>query len=466
MLSLLKTSLQQHIDAGIPAGPGVRQISLPWTPGSHVPMLDWLNTCTLYPQFYWQHRDGAQEAASCGGLLTFDRLSAAQRFLSTNRTAWPALRLWGINAFGNGNDNSEQNDGDDDSAGDGQNGHANGNDAGEPESCLLLPRLTWQRDAQSHRLVLNLASDVSLGDDARLCLAWLQQAAPATPLPPWTAQLREEVHQPERSRWRDTVAQALAQFGRGGLTKVVLARRTRLGFSGNINPHALMAASRRVNHDCYHYMLAWSAQRAFLGSSPERLYLRRQRQLDTEALAGTVASRSASATVGQLAQWLMNDDKNQRENLLVVDDICQRLQDSAITLDVMPPEVVRLRTVQHLRRAITARLDCRDDSRCLAMLQPTAAVAGLPRDAARAFIARHEPFDRQWYAGSAGYLSHAQAEFCVSLRCALAERQTLWLYAGAGIVEGSDAEREWQEVNNKAAGLRTLLTGDKPTAAN
>ncbi|HEY0209859.1 isochorismate synthase [Acerihabitans sp.] len=462
MLMLLNSALQQRIDAGIADRPGIQQITLPWTPGGHVPMLDWLHDATLYPQFYWQHRDGAQEAAASGGLLIFDRLSKAQDFLAAHSPAWPELRLWGINAFGSEDDNGE----------DGEDENGCGNDdtpddgAAEPESCLFLPRLTWERDGQSHRLVLNLASDASLRDDAAQCLAWLRQAAPAMPLMPWSAQPHEEVHQPEHACWREMISQALAAVGQGALTKVVLARRTRLGFRGHLNPHALMAASRRVNHDCYHYMLAWSAQSSFLGSSPERLYLRRGERLDTEALAGTVASQSPSANAGQLARWLMNDDKNQRENLLVVDDICQRLQAAVDTFDVMPPEIVRLRTVQHLRRAITARLNSRDDARCLSMLQPTAAVAGLPRDAARAFIARHEPFDRQWYAGSAGYLSRERTEFCVSLRCALVERQSLWLYAGAGIVEGSDADREWQEVNNKAAGLRTLFTGDKAAAPN
>lgn len=52
----------------------------------------------------------------------------------------------------------------------------------------------------------------------------------------------------------------------------------------------------------------------------------------------------------------MKDDKNQRENMLVVEDICQRLQSEASTLDVLPPQVVRLRKVQHLRRCIWTEL--------------------------------------------------------------------------------------------------------------
>lgn len=150
-------------------------------------------------------------------------------------------------------------------------------------------------------------------------------------------------------------------------------------------------------------------------------------------------------------------EKNQRENLLVVDDICQRLQGGVAAVDVMPPEIIRLRKVQHLRRCIHAQLNHASDTDCLQRLQPTAAVAGLPRNVARQFITEHEPISRGWYAGSAGYLSLKQTEFSVTLRSAWVEDQKVHLYAGAGIVAGSDAEQEWQEINNKSAGLRTLL---------
>jgi menaquinone-specific isochorismate synthase len=72
-------------------------------------------------------------------------------------------------------------------------------------------------------------------------------------------------------------------------------------------------------------------------------------------------------------------------------------------------------------------------------------------------ITQYEPFAREWYAGSAGYLSLKQSEFCVALRCAKISGTTVRLYAGAGIVAGSDPTMEWQEIENKAAGLRSLL---------
>ena len=221
-----------------------------------------------------------------------------------------------------------------------------------------------------------------------------------------------------------------------------------------------MASSRRLNLNCYHFFMAFSADTAFLGSSPERLYRRRDTALRTEALAGTVANHPEDHRAWQLGDWLMKDDKNQRENMLVVEDICQRLQHHTRTLEILPAQVLRLRKVQHLRRCIWTELKQPDDEQCLHILQPTAAVAGLPRQAAREFIAKVEPFDREWYAGSAGYLSRDQSEFCVTLRSARVHDDALRLYAGAGIVSGSDPEQEWQEIENKAAGLRSLLLRD------
>jgi isochorismate synthase EntC len=83
----------------------------------------------------------------------------------------------------------------------------------------------------------------------------------------------------------------------------------------------------------------------------------------------------------------MNDDKNQRENMLVVEDICQRLQHHTQTLEVLPAQVVRLRKVQHLRRCIWTELKQADDEQCLHVLQPTAAVAGY-RDRRRVSLSK------------------------------------------------------------------------------
>ncbi|QMD47243.1 isochorismate synthase MenF [Citrobacter freundii] len=419
-------SLMRHLSQEMPAAPGIRIYDIPFPLNDAFDALGWLASQPVWPQFYWQQRNGDEEAAVLGAVAVFSSLESAQQFLHQHDNH-PDLRIWGLNAF-------------------------------EPQrGNLMLPRLEWRRCAGVASLRLHLYSDVSLREDAAHAIAFISSLAPVKPLPALRLNLTGEQHWPDKAGWIGLIKLATQTIAGEDLDKVVLARATDLQFSQSVNAAAVMASSRRLNLNCYHFFMAFSADTAFLGSSPERLYRRRDTALRTEALAGTVANHPEDHRAWQLGDWLMKDDKNQRENMLVVEDICQRLQGCTQTLDVLPPQVLRLRKVQHLRRCIWTELNQADDTLCLMQLQPTAAVAGIPRELAREFIQQNEPFEREWYAGSAGYLSLRQSEFCVSLRSAKISANVVRLYAGAGIVRGSDPEQEWQEIDNKAAGLRTLL---------
>lgn len=416
--------LHGQLAGDIPCSPGFCFFDVPFPLNDAFDPLAWLASQPLFPQFYWQQRSGEDEAAALGALCHFSSLPLAQQFIQQHPEA---IRVWGLNAF-NPKDGS-----------------------------LFLPRLEWRREGGRATLRLYVFSDTSLAEDAACARAFLATLVASKPLVNVQQVCLQQQHFPDHAGWGTLIAQALHALENAELDKVVLARATDYRFASPVHAASLMAASRRLNHHCFHFMYAFDAQHAFLGSTPERLWRRRGNALRTEALAGTVASHENDQQAQRLADWLMSDDKNQRENMLVVEDICQRLQRETGALDVLPPQVVRLRKVQHLRRCIWTDLHTPDDALCLALLQPTAAVAGLPRSEARAFIQQHEPFTREWYAGSAGYLSREQSEFCVALRSAKISGETVRLYAGAGIVPGSDAEQEWQEIENKAAGLRSLL---------
>lgn len=400
---------------------GYRRLRIPLQDGGD--SLSWLQAQRCWPQLWWQHRNGKETVAVCGALRHYRTIRQAQAAAEQLPADW---RIWGANDFA------------------------------LQQSYLFLPRLVWRRSESGSQLQLFLY------DDVQQALQFLDDLQPAQPIPALNPRLLRKQHLPEQPGWHQMVDHALTAIAAGELDKVVLARATDYRFSQCISAAALLAASRRVNHHCYHFMLAFDQQHAFVGSSPERLFLRQQSELLTEALAGTVASGDSEQQAARNAHWLRHDDKNQRENLLVVDDICQRLHGMVSGLEVMPAEVLRLRKVQHLRRRIHGLLRQRSDELCLNHLQPTAAVAGYPRQAARDFIHHHEPFNRQWYAGSLGYLSRQKSEFSVSLRSALVEQQCVRLYAGAGIVAGSDADQEWQEIDNKAAALASLLGEEAP----
>jgi menaquinone-specific isochorismate synthase len=428
-ISIALERLGDFLQQDIPATPGLRHFDVSFPLNDAFDPLAWLGAQIAYPQFYWQQRSGDEEIAALGVAESFSTLSAARQFLS-DRYASPDTRICGLNAFTPG------------------------------QSHLFLPRLLWLRTGGAATLRLTLSSELSLQDDARCALEFLQQLQAIRPITTLSSHIVRETHLPARPEWLSLVSQATDAIARGEFEKVVLARATDLQFDQRVTAISLMAASRRINHNCYHFCMMFDAQNAFMGSSPERLWRRRGKRLRTEALAGTVASHADDAQSHRLGEWLLNDDKNQRENMLVVEDICQRLQHHTQALEVLPAQIVRLRKVQHLRRCIWTELKTADDEQCLHLLQPTAAVAGLPRDPARGFILRKEPFEREWYAGSAGYLSPEQSEFCVTLRCARVSDNAVRLYAGAGIVSGSVPEEEWQEIENKAAGLRTLLLMD------
>ena len=433
-ISAILDQLDTALSEDFPDAAGLRQFTYPLPEQPEGGMLEWLAAQRCYPKFYWQQRDESEEAATCGDAHVFSNLLAAQTFLQQHPHL-PTLRIWGLNAF------------------EGTAGHQPASNA------LFLPRIEISRRAGHCTLRCHLYSDHSLRDAAQRMRRFLRSLLPGRRLPPLTSRELAHRHLPTQPEWQQMVDAALSGIEQKQFDKVVLARRTTLTLSQPLNAASFLAASRAVNHHCYHFMLAFSPDQAFLGSSPERLFLRQGHQLFTEALAGTVAGADDHRQARELGQWLLSDAKNQHENRLVVDDISQRLQGSVRSLDVMPARILRLRKVQHLRRSIQATLATADDADCLQRLQPTAAVAGLPRQAAREFIAQNEPFDRQWYAGSAGFISLECSEFTVALRSAALKGHQLELFAGAGIVAGSDALQEWQEIENKAAGLRTLLEG-------
>ncbi|MGL5291010.1 MAG: isochorismate synthase, partial [Vibrionaceae bacterium] len=241
--------------------------------------------------------------------------------------------------------------------------------------------------------------------------------------------------------------------------KVVLSRKTTVSFSKKINAFSLLAASQKINVHHFHFLLAKDANSAFVGSTPERLFARDGSALFTEALAGTCARSKDPQQDEQLALWLQRDRKNSYENQLVVNDIVARLA-GKVLLSIAPAQIIKLAHVQHLKCAISGViLDSADinDSRLLDLLQPTAAVAGLPRALALEHIQEHEPFERGWYSGSVGFMQAERSEFCVAIRSAQVEAQAVHFFAGAGIVPGSIASAEWQELDKKLATLLALF---------
>ncbi|MGB1272564.1 MAG: isochorismate synthase, partial [Endozoicomonas sp.] len=268
--------------------------------------------------------------------------------------------------------------------------------------------------------------------------------------------------QPTREQWCRLVDLASSYFasdkqdsGSGQLDKVVLSREARFRLKGQLSPWALMDALQKANPCSYNFLFTSRSEKreVFLGCSPERLIKRQDRIVKTEALAGTSRRGKDRHEDFQLEVLLMNDRKNIHENRLVLDDIRQQLTPLCESLETdRCHSVLKLKTIQHLRYLVHGVLqEGIYDEQLIAALHPTPAVGGTPRKRARAFIEANEPYSRGLYAGACGVLGTQRSEFSVAIRSARLTPDRLSLFSGAGIVRGSVARDEWQELDNKIA---------------
>lgn len=379
--------------------------------------LSWLKGQKYFPQYFWQHRDQQTTLIALGAAKWFENVEEANQFSLQYQM------------------------------------HVIGGIEFEGRASFVLPRLLFVKKAGY--LTAYCAVNLKQKTETIEFLHELQIPKAIETLNP----ILQESHSAyDFGRWSASIELAMQHISQQIFDKVVLANATTLTFQQPLSAHDLLAASCENNHGCFHFLWSEKGEESFIGSSPERLYQRLGREFLTEALAGTVAVSEDHAQTEKNAIWLLNDHKNIYENWLVVDDICTHIADCTSDIQVGDAEIKRLRNVQHLRRKIHTRLaDKVSDTDCLTRIHPTAAVAGLPREAAKAFIMENEGFKRGWYAGTLGYLYPDQSEFCVTLRSALVKQQQITLYAGAGIVAESEPLTEWQEIQRKAVAMLNLL---------
>lgn len=386
-----------------------------------IPLLSWLKAQTVYPQFYLKLRDKPVTITALGKVRSFSDKILAEQFMQQ----YGLTLVGGVQFYG--------------------------------DCTLYVPQLLLCQ--QQDKLICSLFID----NQQPLENQYLTQLITHLDqyqllLSSSTTQIIEQQQQASFTQWQQWIAQALDAFKTNKLSKVVLANQYCFNLDNQVNSKDLLWQSEQVNFACYHFLFAEQEQQAFIGSSPECLYQREQRQLQTEALAGTAFIGQDHQQNQQQADWLLQDQKNQQENWLVVKGICDNLTQYYSQLEVQPVEIIPLRKVQHLRRKISAQLlPTTTDADCLQCIHPSAAVSGLPQQAALSFIKNNENFDRSWYAGTLGVMSPQQAEFCVTIRSAFVEQNKIRVFAGAGIVEDSDPLLEWQEIERKAMGLISLF---------
>ncbi|MCU0425404.1 MAG: isochorismate synthase [Candidatus Kapabacteria bacterium] len=265
---------------------------------------------------------------------------------------------------------------------------------------------------------------------------------------------------PSKVQWERSIDAALKEFSRERLEKVVLARRATVECTENIDSITLLRERLRKAPRATAFLLQFGTDSAFFGTTPELLYQREGRTISTEAIAGTRRRSTNDREDEAIADELLNSDKDRREHASVQRFIASALDELTESFTIGTVDILKLSNVQHLYAVFTGKLRATsDDAHILEHLHPTPAVGGTPRRKAVEFLQKHEGFDRGWYAAPVGWVNAHGAEFVVAIRSALITGNTAHLFSGAGIVAGSEAEKEWQEIEIKIAPLLELFQG-------
>jgi menaquinone-specific isochorismate synthase len=259
--------------------------------------------------------------------------------------------------------------------------------------------------------------------------------------------------------WEGTVDTAVARIARGELDKVVLARDLRVSAERDIDPRWLL---QRLAE---RYDTTWVfAVDGLVGATPEMLVRLEKGLVTSRVLAGTIQRTGDDAHDLALAASLARSSKDLEEHEYAVRSVADALRPHCTSVNVPEsPFVLHLTNVMHLATDVAGVLaDGVTSLRLAASLHPSAAVCGTPSAVADRVIAELEGMDRGRYAGPVGWMdASGDGEWGIALRCGAYEPRdagSMRLFAGCGIVAGSDPAAELAESDAKLVPMRDALT--------
>lgn len=397
--------------------------------------LQFLASMPLYPKFLFSYRDQNKITAGCGAALRFNDTTDALRALAASGER--ATPCFATIPFFPSAELTEQ--------------------WRAFDSCnAFLPSISAEISEDGDRVSVIISVDEDTTEtQIRTASDKLKEIVKASRTPrkaPTLPKISNRIDTPDDTEFKQLVEDALSSIQSGGLSKVVVARQTTLEFNEKLDPMSLFAALHdAISADVYSFLFQPDSEHAFIGFSPERLLKIENGLITTEAVAGTAPSDCADA--------LLTSEKDIHENRIVVDFLEEALAKSCSAVEVDSELSLKSAgSVSHLCKEVAGRLD-RESSMhdVLSALHPTPAVCGTPRNRAYRFIRDNEPFERGLYAGAVGLIGAEHSELSVAIRSLLVHGNTVSLFAGAGIVDGSDPDSELREVESKIATYLRIL---------
>ena len=261
----------------------------------------------------------------------------------------------------------------------------------------------------------------------------------------------------ELKDWEEVMRLSLGFIHEGRIDKLVPSRRQKLvaaePFSSKDVLVNLIDGSARGKVFMYRYGDVF-----FCGCTPELLVSKKGSVVKSMCLAGTTNTGETVEDSACLAEQLLNDAKNLREHAYVVHFIREVFSRNCFDVDIPEePSILTLKHVQHLHTPVQAHvMEGRTLTSLVSQLHPTPALAGSPVGEALMCLREVESYNRGFFGGAVGFVDgDGDGEFAVAIRSGVFDGECGWVYAGCGVVEGSDAQAEFNEIDMK---LKTILS--------
>ena len=260
--------------------------------------------------------------------------------------------------------------------------------------------------------------------------------------------------------WQSQVSSAISAIKSNELEKVVLARDITATSKSEISVRSLLQRLEIEYPSTWIFLVD-----GLIGATPELLVRLSKSLVTSRVLAGTIRKTGNEDRDLTLAASLAKSSKDLEEHEYAVRSVADALAPFCSSTNVPEaPFVLHLSNVMHLATDVTGVLNDSakqsDIFTLIAQLHPSAAVCGTPATEAKKLINELEQMNRERYAGPVGWIdANNDGEIALALRCGQLsnDRKTIRLFAGCGIVAGSDPANEFAESQAKLMPMRTAL---------
>jgi len=249
--------------------------------------------------------------------------------------------------------------------------------------------------------------------------------------------------------WQSQFENVISKIKNKECEKIVLSREVKINLNETLSHKQIFYRLLKENPNSYIFMFQRN-NNLFFGATPERLVSKKNEVISIDALAGTAVNNEENK------KSLVLDKKNQKEHIIVVDNIVKKIKDMSFELKVENQKILELKNIIHLKTPIKAKSK-QSLMDFINKLHPTPALGGEPSKLSVNYIKKFEIYPRGLYGAPIGYTENKDGLAVVGIRSGLLKDKTLHVFAGGGIVEDSICLDEYKETEKKLESILAVL---------